>query len=143
MRVGCALLCDAAAVREGLLFILGGGLNRVTYPTYPATLDLNLGLLIILESDEMEGDHELVVRIGLAGGQRLAQLTGRFVSHRPSPDAPEATVPIPVGINLPLPTPGEYVIEVTLDDQPAARLPLYATQGTEDITASPPEVAES
>lgn len=31
MRVDCALLCDAASVREGLLNILGGGITRVTY----------------------------------------------------------------------------------------------------------------
>ena len=39
MQVVTALLCDYASVREGLLNILGGGVNRLWRAELPAPLD--------------------------------------------------------------------------------------------------------
>jgi hypothetical protein len=63
MEFQAAFLCDAASVREGLLFALGAGVSRVFATEYPITIDITLALLIELDEQEVKSKFELEARI--------------------------------------------------------------------------------
>ncbi len=62
MRIDCALLCDAATVREGLLHVLGGGIAHAVRPSFPAPAAMSLAVHVWVTQDEATGDHVLAVR---------------------------------------------------------------------------------
>lgn len=130
MRLGCAMLCDAAVVREGLLHILGGGVTRVTHPSYPARLDLNLALSITFEKAEIDREHQLRIRLGAEDSPgEVAELQARFRTERPEPQTTEASLPLSIGIDLQVERAAAYVMTVSLDDEEIAALPLEAVTG--------------
>jgi hypothetical protein len=63
VEITIAVLCEAATVRDGVLQILGAGLNRIPMPTYPAPLPTTLALRFELDLDEGATQHSLLVQI--------------------------------------------------------------------------------
>lgn len=45
MQLASAILCDFAQVREGLLFVSGGGITRIWRETFPAAAGVSLALV--------------------------------------------------------------------------------------------------
>jgi hypothetical protein len=58
-----AILCDFAQVREGLLFVVGGGITRMARPELPAPLNVMLALVVDVPYDQLNQVHEVVVSI--------------------------------------------------------------------------------
>jgi uncharacterized protein DUF6941 len=130
LRVECVLLCDAATLREGLLNVLGGGISQTTHPSFPATAQFNVAVRFVLEDDEVEGEHELVVRLDDPDGDAVQQLRARFTAPRPGGWAlDEAAVSLPIGLVADLPKEGLYRVQIELDERALASLPLLAQQG--------------
>ncbi len=48
-------LCDHVQVRDGLLFIVAGGITRLRRPSYPATL--GAGLAVVIEFEQVEAEN--------------------------------------------------------------------------------------
>ena len=59
MEIQAAILCDSATVREGLLHVLGGGINRLYRSELPAPLGVALALLVAFEPEEVDQLHEV------------------------------------------------------------------------------------
>lgn len=135
MRVQ-ALLCDAASVREGLIHILGGGVTRLWRQSFPAAIDCDLALMIIMEQVEIQDRHRLRVIVQGADGQPVASLDGEFSASRndsapagPGAHQPGEVVFLPLVIPLrgaAVPSPGAYSIEILVDSQHQQSLPLVA-----------------
>src|SRR5207302_949196 len=70
MQVVTALLCDYASVREGLLNILGGGVNRLWRAELPAPLNLSMALMVDLHPQEVGSSHDLQVAVQDDDGRR-------------------------------------------------------------------------
>jgi hypothetical protein len=126
LHIDCALHCDAATVREGLLHVLGGGITRVNRPEYPAPLGTALALRIVLESDEQEGT--LDVRLVNTDGQQIAHAQGGFRIGVEGVEPGEETAAI---LALPfhsavLPSAGLYSFEISLGDGHQASVPFVA-----------------
>jgi hypothetical protein len=76
--VNAALLCDFAQVRDGLLFVASGGIDRLYRPELPASMGVYLALVLGLGPDEI-GDrvHEVRATIQhVSTGQIVAEADG-------------------------------------------------------------------
>ena len=132
MRIDCALLCDAATVREGLLHILGAGITRAGRPAFPAPVDLTLALRILVHPTELNRPHELEVRLQGADGEGIGGFVIGFESDNPGGLEPGEHVSLPLPIVPPpdaqLPGPGRYSFEVLIDGVHQATVPFIAHQ---------------
>jgi hypothetical protein len=127
MRIATALLCDSAGVREGLLFVLGGGVSRVWRQTLPAPLNCCLAVLVEVDAAQLAVPHEL--RADLIGpqGQNLAQVRGGFqVGPSPIADPGEGLL-VPVALdlrNVAIKDFGWHRFVMSLDDEAAPEIPF-------------------
>jgi hypothetical protein len=136
VRVDCALLCDAATVREGLLNILGGGVTATAYETYPAPMPVTLALRVSAAREDIsEGDHLLVVTVASPDGEGpvVGELRIPFVlADGAPPDNGDASAMTSFSVALPLTGfdltgPGTYAINVAFDKLQLIDLTLDAT----------------
>jgi hypothetical protein len=127
VRLECALLCDAVTVRESLLHILGGGVSYVTFPRYPAPVNLDVAVRVVFEPEDLSErrDHRLEGRLSAERGQ-LAHQTFDFATD---PGDMEAALALPLSVGVMLPAAGHYRFELILDGEPLASLPLEARLG--------------
>jgi hypothetical protein len=117
MKITTGILCDFASVREGLLFVVGGGVTRVGRSQYPAALGCSVALLVELHQMELARPHELELRVVGPDGENIASFKGGFQAAGKDLDIGE-NLPIPVVLDLrnaALPKPGRYNIEASLD----------------------------
>ena len=128
MQVVTALLCDYASVREGLLNILGGGVNRLWRAELPAPLNLSMALMVDLHPQEVGGPHDLQVAVQDDDGRRIIELQGNFQAGQ-NPDAVIGEhALVPFGIDL---RPGQvegyggYSVEIMIDGEHRHSLPFW------------------
>jgi hypothetical protein len=139
VRIDCALLCDAATVREGLLHVLGGGVTRAGRPQFPSPLGLTLALRILIHPTEADRPHNLEVRLQGEDGQLTAKFELEFGVGDPSALEPTEHASLPLPLPLPpqvqLPTPGRYSFELLIDGIHQASVPFIAhlIEGEEEL----------
>jgi hypothetical protein len=134
------LLADSAAVREGLLFLLGGGWNQVG----PAPQPFAITGLIEVDWDETNARHTLEFSIDDEDGAPLVvptptgdqpvRIATEFEVGRPPGSVQGSSFNLPVALPiLPLPwTPGRrYVVRLRIDGADVDRL-IFA------VRANPP-----
>lgn len=131
MKVVSALLCDAASVREGLLFVMGGGITRLWRQEYPAGFGCSLAMMLELHQMELERPHEIDVLLQGEDGQELARVKGGFQMGAPNLEVGEtALVPFAVDLHgVSIPAPGTCTLEISVDG---------AHQQTLRVSARPP-----
>ena len=136
MKITTGLLCDFASVREGLLFVVGGGITRVRRAQYPAALDCSVALLVELHQMKLTRPHELELRVLGSDGEDVASIKAGFQATGVDLDIGE-NLPIPVVVDLrgaALPKPGRYSIDASIDGGHQLTLsframPATATEG--------------
>ena len=135
MELDAALICDAASVRENLLFVLGGGITRYWREEIPADLRVSLALVLGVHPSEMSRPHELDVILMDADGARLAELKTGFQVDAPT-DGPgvdptePALIPQAIEFAARLPRAGRYGIDILLDAQHRKSLPFQLLSRT-------------
>src|ERR1039458_8002761 len=116
-----AMLCDYATVREGLLHVLGGGINRLWREQFPATMGSTLALLLEIHPTETEIQHAIAIFLIDEDGRRLADVSAEFQVSKSTTigRAGEAVLmPLLVSLHhLEIPSPGAYSVEILLDGQ--------------------------
>jgi hypothetical protein len=127
------LVADGAQVVGGKLYVLGGGWDRIQFPSYPQSLQAALAFGVRVPWRETNRRHKFVIRGTTADGDKqLFEVQGEFETGRP-PGMPrgmaqlfQAAVSMPT---LQVPEAGHYTIEATIDDGKARRtFPYYAVQ---------------
>jgi Family of unknown function (DUF6941) len=131
VRLTTALLCDFAQVREGLLFVSSGGINRLWRPKAPARMGVMLALVVQLEGmDELASSHRVEgsvldaatdERVGgfQAGMRAREELVERNLLGEP------VLLPVPVDLRgVSLPRFGSYRLSITIDGEPHTELPF-------------------
>ncbi len=133
MRVDTALLCEAATVKDGLLYVLGGGIQRIAMPEFPAPLPLTIALRIMLHRTEVEIPHELQIRLLEEDGDEVVRVAMGFGVGDPEslPVGEEAAIAVPW--NFPgrpqLPHAGRYSMEILIDNVHQVSVAFTAEQG--------------
>lgn len=125
-----ALLCDCVRVREGLLHVLGGGVTVVYRSQFPATLGLDLAMLVRI-GPEAANDHELRVAVERADGSTVGSIRAQF-GVAPGVQRPEGeSFSLPAAVSLtsvPLPAAETYVVQIEIDGHAVRRLPFKAEE---------------
>ena len=121
------VLCDFAQVREGLLFVQSGGLTRLAAPSFPAKFPCRVAALVYSPPDEATVAHQVVMKVKSASSA-LVIATINVALHETAPSAGLARgegrlVPIVVPLDsVAFPEPGEYDLQVDVDEQFAGDL---------------------
>jgi hypothetical protein len=116
MKLSSAMLCDAAKARDGLLYVIGGGVTRIQRQSYPADFQCSLALVIDVHQSEMSRPHELEVLIQDEDGERLVAAKGGFqLSGADLMVGEHVLLPFTLDIKGKLAKPGAYSIEVLID----------------------------
>jgi hypothetical protein len=120
-KVQAAILSDVSYIREGLVYLLAGGINRVT-TELPGTLNVALTVMVELEAIEFGQNHQIVVKIVHAqSATRVGEATGQFHSGDTSKLGPGEPMLLPLVVPLKgisLPEHGPYDIHVTVNGEP-------------------------
>ncbi|MHB8464368.1 MAG: DUF6941 family protein [Acidimicrobiales bacterium] len=119
MEITTALVCNWAEVREGILFVSGGGITRAWKQQFPAPFGVCLALVLEGTQGEMIGvPHEVEIEIADGDGVVAGQVTAGLQANG-SPDLePGEMMQVPLAFNLsmlPLPAVGAYDIKVRVD----------------------------
>jgi hypothetical protein len=134
MRIECAVLCDAASVRDDLLHLLGAGVTRLTVPGFPAALTITFALRVVLQARELLSQHH--VRLGLTTdqGDSIALIAATFDVQDAERREEEAALAaaIPLG-PLQVERPGRYLIEASLDNRTLGTFPLQVRSIDDEI----------
>lgn len=119
MHIDCALLCDAATVREGLLHILGGGITRLRRAEYPSPLGTALAVRVMVHPTEADRSHHFEARLLSEDGEEAGGVHIDFEMSRPLlalRPGEELAVALPLSLHgLGLPHPGAYSFELLID----------------------------
>jgi hypothetical protein len=129
------LLADSAEIREGLLFLLGGGWNEVG----PSPQPLAIAGLIEVEWDETNARHALELTIENEDGAPLivptpagdqpVRVVSEFEVGRPAGSAPGTSFNMPIVVPIPW-TPGRrYVVRLRIDGADVDRVKFLVRHG--------------
>lgn len=128
MRIECAVLCDAANVREDLLNIIGAGLSRVTFAELPASLPIAVAVRVVLESRELRDGYEFEMHLkrlpteAIVGGAKLGFGVDKEGRQGFEEEAALAFV-MPLSM-LQVEQTGKYVLEASLSGRRLGTFPL-------------------
>lgn len=140
MRLNCALLCDAATVRDGLLHILGGGIAKAARGGTPEPIGVALAIAVSATGAELAKSPVLTVRVLDPDQEEVLSLRARLLDVLgDGGDVPafadEGEGVVPLAITWPqdiAQKPGTYNFEILLDNKREVTLPLEV-----EVLASP------
>jgi hypothetical protein len=131
MEIDTALLCEAATVRDGLFFILGGAITEVVNAEYPAELGLTLALRILVHPTEMEHPHRLEIVLQDEDGEQITTVNGDIqlggADLVPAGELGEILIPWSFPGKPLLPAIGRYSFELLIDGLHQRSIPLRAS----------------
>jgi hypothetical protein len=132
MYVDYLLLADGAQVQGGKLYVLGGGWDRLQFPSYPSTLPIGLAFGVRVPWNETNRKHSFVIRgVSADANDELFRAEGEFEVGRP-PGVPRGMSQFfQMAATLPLniPKPGSYAVDAEIDGGKARRhLPFFAVE---------------
>ena len=131
-----AMLCDYATVREGLLHVLGGGINRLWRENFPAQMGVTLALLFELHPTEANMKHSLSIVLLDEDGHRLAEVNADFqVGRQMGAGRRGENIVLPLAVSLQqmeIPNPGAYSVEILIDGQHKRSVTMVALHPSKD-----------
>jgi hypothetical protein len=132
MKIDTCLLCDAASVREGLLFVMGGGVSQTMRPDYPSSLDVSLAMRIFVHPTEANEPHKIVGILNDEDGHEVTkfevQTAAIDTSGIPAGIEPEIMFAWDFPARPDIPHPGKYSFEILIDGNHQRSVPFTAVQ---------------
>ncbi len=131
-----ALLCDAAQVAAGKLFVLGGGWDRILVPNVPTATAV--ALIITVPWHRANERHQLRATLLTQDGGEVRQqpggppvrFEGLFEVGRPPGTPQGAALLVPIAISVPHTAfqPGGYRWEIAVDGNVLRTLAFHVNQ---------------
>ena len=131
MELTTAILCDVAHIRDGLIYILGGGVTRVVSPHYPGTLNIALALVIDLESSELGRPHAIEIFLVCADQGTVHNVTmtlNTMVMDQAADETSTCPAVVPF-YGVQIPQAGSYDVQIEIDGKIMKSLAFLATIG--------------
>jgi len=129
-HVTAALLCDHAQIRDGLLFVLSGGITRIAVPQPEAPISFTVAGLIEVSPDER--GQPAVVRFSVTSAitaDLLWEATVEFTTPADDPNLfPGETTQLPFAIQVGpfhTPAPGPHDLKVSAGGDETELLTFY------------------
>jgi len=135
VRIDWALLANAAeSPPNGLVYILGAGIDTLWREQFPAPFGGAMVLRVLTSRIESERQHKVEVHCSDEDGNAVLQqpvvvgLPPRTV-HGDHPHGWDLAANIVINLSaVPIPKPGLYSFEILIDDQQVRTLPFRAVQ---------------
>jgi hypothetical protein len=124
-----ALLCDHASVREGLLFVAGGGITRIRRPQFPAHLGVGLAAVLELDSLEVTRDHRFQLVVVGEDGDEIARVEADIRVGSTEAVKPGENVQVPLAVDMyqtMIPGAGAYELRVYVDGEHRRTVQFWA-----------------
>ncbi len=99
MKVRVSTLCDAASIREGLLSVLGAGVNRLVRDSVPAAMLASYAALLEITPDEWGRDIQVTITVGFDYEEETLVERG-VISIPEQPADLRTSVMIPIVLDL-------------------------------------------
>lgn len=134
MRIALALLADYASAHQtdGRLYVMGGGIRSLTFPTFPATQP-RLALALGIEVDRTELGVEHLLEINASGPTDEAisrPIRVNFKVDREERGTAGGYIHFVSSMeSVAFPLEGAYEFTIVIDGEPLQRLPLSAVGG--------------
>lgn len=133
MQLTSAMLCDAAQVQSGKLFVLGGGFDTISVQGFPAShRALSLAMVAEIGPEDRQRDLELHISLIDEDGQPEGVEAKGMLRVGAPPNLPPGSpsvVPIVSPFNnITFPTEKGYVFVVTHDGEELARVRFRVVQ---------------
>ena len=126
ITINHAILADSAKVRDGLLFLIAGGITNVALTQVPGPLNASLALGFVGTKQDLTFPHDLEVRFIDSDGRPMPTIQTMKQTF-PAIDIGPATEGMFNAI-LELQSvqvlPGQYFIDILIDNKSMRRLPL-------------------
>jgi hypothetical protein len=126
------ILADYATIREGVLNVLGGGINKLQKSSFPAPMSAAVALMVKPESaDDVRGEHIIEVGITRAANDLIAEVQLKWPGTSSAGELPVPLPAIPIVVptdDISLPDADLYSLFVKLDGVEAGRLEFVARQ---------------
>ena len=135
MDVTTALLCDHAQVREGLLFVLAGGISRIRRPAFPAHFGAGLAVVLEFDSIEAERAHQFELVVVGEDGDEIARIAAEINVGDPQVH-PGEDIHVPLAVDLHgavMPRAGAYELRLYVDGQHRRTIQFWAEQAPEKV----------
>lgn len=131
MKLDWAILADAGQVREGLAFVMGGGIDTVNATQTPAALNATLLIRLLLHKTETGRPHQIELRFADEDGNELGKVNADF-NVADNPDVPvgwDHSAMFALNIHgMPLQKWGRYSVDILADGNHLRTLNLRLKQ---------------
>ena len=135
MRLAQALLCDAANVRSGLMFMIGGGISILFREDFPAPMAVSAAFVGVAEEGDFNRPLPMAARVHRRDAdppQLVTELRGETTDtpgqHAGLPSYAPSAYPLN---DVGLPDIGSYDVEIEVDGTVLATIP-FAVQPASD-----------
>ncbi len=135
MDIEFLILADSVQAVQGKLYMLGGGWDQWTSPSYPIPIQIGIAVGLLVPWDETNQKHNVTIVIQDADGKGVVPpIAGQIEVGRPPGLRAGVTQRSLMAINagFPLPGPGRYEISVSTPEGGERRVAfeaLVASQG--------------
>jgi hypothetical protein len=123
---------DYVRAESGMLHMIAAGVDLMFIPSVPAARQLGVGLRLLVDVAEAREQHRIQLIYQDADGHRLADISGTLGPVDPNEPLPPPGrsfgVPVAFNLMLPIPTYGDYSLELLVDDQSMKSITLTAVQ---------------
>jgi hypothetical protein len=123
------VLADYVRQDAGTTHIMGAGIDTITSARVPAEVPVGIALRVTFDSLDEIGAQDQLTLIFQGADERLMQMAAPFVTPPPPPGVPEhwkTGVGMALRILLPVPSYGDYSLELLIDDEPVKSIDLRA-----------------
>jgi hypothetical protein len=116
----------------GMLHMIAAGVDTLLVPSVPAARALGVGLRLLIDVAEARQPHQVQLIYQDADGQRLSEVSGTLGPVDPNQPLPPPGRPFGVvmafNLMLPIPSYGDYSLELVVDGEPKKSITLAALQ---------------
>ncbi|MFJ6900094.1 DUF6941 family protein [Streptomyces hokutonensis] len=123
------IICDFVRVDQGVFQIIGGGVQNLFAPGFPAAHNLGVAVRLVMEDSDWGRSHRCSLGLIDENGAKASDVTFEFTPARPPnplPGLPQ-TAGLPLNVPLSFPHEGLYTVVFTLDGETLQTSPLLAT----------------
>ncbi|MEX1007255.1 MAG: hypothetical protein WD271_05360 [Acidimicrobiia bacterium] len=134
MEITTSLLCDHVQVRDGLLFVLSGGITRIRRASYPAQLGVGFALVLELERIEAERSHGFALVIIGEDGEEVGRVAADIQVNDSTGTYAGEHIQVPLAIDMHgavLPKPGAYELHIYVDGELRRTVQFWAEETRE------------
>jgi hypothetical protein len=122
------IVSDYIRAENGVLHMIAGGVDTITVRAVPAARSIGIGLSLKLPQGEVTENHTLRLIFYGTDGARIAEIGADLPARSETPNMPagrKVGVVTALNMSLPLPSYGDYSLELLVNGNHKKEIPIY------------------